>query len=939
MKNLIVVFVIGFLACWGLSDLHAQVKSKIKEDEEIPFDPAVRMGLLKNGFSYYLLKSDDQPGKAIVSFIVKAGLFYENEDQHESAHWIEHLAIRGTKNYPSGLFDFMEKHGILRGNGVNATVNQSTARYYVNGLPTRNKTLLREVLLRYRDMNSNVNMDSASVYGEAAVVVAEGFGKLDHETEFQATLTAKLLNNSRWSASLSKPLKRNIAEFNRKTMIEFYERWYRPDREAVVIVGDIDVNSVEKEIVKIFSSLKNPTKKFDYLEDGKNRAILSGERRLIVLSHEDQKSLDFEVHLKYDHFNNLKKINDLRASIVQDLYTHMIRKRIERLLWDPNNDFVRYANMDFHHFAHAYEGVTILGGAKDADKFQKAFRCCLLELERVKRFGFSDDELSSAKQLIAKGDEERANTSSAKSRSLVDHFVSGSAVPSSSTQTRILSTLLREITMQEVQDSVKEWLSTKDVDIVIKTPKKWESLLPSENTLYKWMDEIRSATELSKPDSSPRDITLNPSNLTSPGNPQFVKRIEGLDLTEYRLDNGIIIYLKPYNHEGKVDLYGISKGGSDLYNSTDNIHARYAARLVMESGISNINSYDLLNFLTQQDVKLSPFISPEISGVTGTSSSDGLELMLQAVYHYFQYPNINSEALDRMIKKELKDVGHTPEFSMADSIKSITEGVGGQPKVTSPELNQLNLDKTLEIYKERFTLNVGDFVFFICGDLDSQAIDLINKYLGALPKSSKVNMRGLVTSKSSEMRDIPFVPETTIFSSAKLNGAKVNLVVVIPALNSLEDRVSIDVFETLLGRRMNDRLRTKEGGVFIALTDVIKLSTGQYKIEVKFECSTIDSVAVDKLIMAAIDEFETVRKGAISEEEFLTAVKISKDKYQQIISGVNFLSYAFEQVKEGSSLSQVVTKLDLLCVISIDKFKNRIKGFYDEDSIMRFILL
>lgn len=921
-----------------LPGLSQSARKGISQDDFF-FDRTLRKGKLKNGLSYFIQNAGKSSGVANISFIVKTGYYYEEEGESDFAHLLEHLGGRGTKLYPSGYINFIEQNGMVRGTNVNASVSGEFTRYYVNDIPASGGNLIKEVLMRFSDISSNIILDSISLHTEAGAVVSEGIGVSDEEGDFWRAMNFHLLNDTRWGNSISKPLKREIKHFNLDRVSDFYQKWYRPDREAVVIVGDIDVDYVEKLIKKIFSNIEKPRVRDGSLEKPSERAVFDGKKDLIVIPKDEQKDIAVWIVFKNEKYSDAKNESDFVSDIIHQAFYQITMNRINKVIKEDGSEFINRASIVYNDFQKGFKGIIATVNFDSLKDTKRVFSFLLGELEQIKRFGVSSAELSTAKEMIL-----REYVSSVKSmesnefhsKNLMKHFLSGSAVPSDESRRLLLTRTLENLTSQKISDSVSRWLSVSDVDIVFYGSKDKMRLVPNKEIVYGYFDKYLSDTSTVKRNYDDRVVNFQFDTLSTRVKAKYVKKIEGLNMYEYELPNGITVLLKPDKGEERITLRAINTQMLRYDSKHEELTASIAASLVFKSGVANLKAKELAKFCNQADVDIQPFIEGVFSGFQGSCGSNSLEVMLQLMHQYIVAPNASQKELEKLIDSRIKEQSKLHIRTIADTINS-TLGIRKHINRSHVEdFRNLKLNNVIDIYKQRFTSNVTGSLVLLTGDFENSAVmELVSKYLGFLPKRPTAPYGEINKNDNIASVTIDYVSETKIYSSENRDYASVNLLLV-GEKGSKEKSGLAEVTNSILNSRLLERLRTGEGKVYSVVTSVRSLSETKYILVIEFDCT---HESIDPLINAVIDELKIAKRNGISTADLKKAIALTKQNLRKRLSGIAILEDVVKRYKLAGDYLQFDDVMRDVDEISTEDVNDLLKRNFDGKDVMRFILM
>lgn len=937
MKRLLILLLTGLT--FGCSEYRqAQNTTKVPasaQAEVLPLDTAIVTGKLANGFTYYIRRNTEPKDRAQLYLAVKVGSILENDDQRGLAHFMEHMSFNGTKNFPKNkLVDYLQKSGIRFGADLNAYTSFDETVYQLP-IPTDDPELFNNGLQIMRDWAQDASLDSAEIEKERGVVLEEKrLGKGAGE-RMQNKYLPILLNNSRYSNRLPIGTEEVLQGFKHETLKQFYNDWYRPDLQALIVVGDVDVKKVEQMIKDKFSDLKNP-------EDPRPRTEytipLLNKNQFITVTDKEFPYTVAQILIKHPE-TELKNTNDLRNSTIRTLYNQMIGARFSEMMKQANPPFLQ-AGSSIGGFLASLDVASTVVYAKPGE-LEKGLKAALAETERVKLFGFTQTELERTKQSYLTSMEaafkERDKTSSQNYvEEYVRLFLEGEASPGIAYEYNFAKEVTPGITLSEVNALAKKYLVDTNRDVLIMAPEKEAATLPSEATVNQWITEAKNEKLTAYVDQV-SDKPLLPARPVA-GKVVSENRVEEIGVTELTLSNGVKVVLKPTDFKNDEILFSaFSPGGTSLYPDADFQSASYASAIVTRGGVGEFNSIQLPKLLTGKRVSVSPYISERTEGLNGSAAPKDLETALQLTYLYFTAPRKDPEMFQALIAQQrgvLANRNSDPNSVFADTVSAVLGNYN--IRRTGPSLDkleQVNLDRAFQIYKERFA-DAGDFTFTFVGSFKINEIKpLLEQYLGALPSKTS----------SEEAKDLGIVTPAGKITKTVYKGqeqkATVRLVFTGDYNYNEENNNELDALGEVLQIKLIERLREEESGVYSpgARMSYSKYPRNRYSFTVAFGCAPEN---IDKLVAATLDEINKVKRNGAQAgdiEKFIAEERRSTET--QLKQNGFWLGYLTGQYQNNESPVQVLTYLDSIKKISPDDLKDAASKYLSGSNLIKFVLL
>ncbi|HEX8376994.1 MAG TPA: insulinase family protein [Pedobacter sp.] len=794
---------------------------------------------------------------------------------------------------------------------IGADLNAKTSfdeTIYELPIPTDDISVLRNGMQIIRDLAQDASLDSIEIEKERGVVLEEKRSILGASQRMANRYLPVMFNNSRYSNRIPIGTEEVLTGFKHKTLKQFYKDWYRPDLQALIVVGDINVAEMEAMVKNMFSDLKMPASPLKRTE---HKISLLNRNQSIVVTDKEFPYTVAQIFIKHPKAP-LKTIGDMRDVTIRSVYNKMMGARFSELMKQTTPPFL-HAGSSIESFYGGLEVVSTQVVAKPGE-LENGLKAALSEIERVKLFGFTGSELDRAKQSYLTSVEasfkEKDKTSSEKYvREYVRLFLNEEASPGIEYQYNFSREVTPTVTLAEVNAFAKRYLVDANRDVLILAPEKDAAALPSETTVSKWISEAKNNKLTAYVD----EVSDKPLMSIKPVAGKVVSetRVDGIGVTELKLSNGVKVILKPTNFKNnEIKFNAFSKGGTSLYPDSDFQSADFASEVVTRAGLGEFNPIQLPKLLAGKQVYVSPYISELTEGINGSSAPKDLETALQLTHLYFTAPRKDAEILKSLItqiKGVLSNRSNDPNSVFSDTVSAVLGN--NNIRRTCPnlaKLEQVNLDKAYNIYRERFA-NGGDFTFTFVGSFKIDEIKpLLEQYLGSLPtKAQKENFK-----------DLGIIPPTGKINKFVYKGqepkATVRIVFSGDYNYNEETNNQLTALGNVLQIKLIERLREEESGVYspAARMSYTKYPRSRYSFSVSFGCSPDN---VDKLVNATLNEINKIKvSGAqasdlerfFAEEGRSTETKLKQNDF--------WLSYLSGQYQTDESPNQIVGYLESL---------------------------
>ena len=904
--------------------------------QSIPLDSAVRTGKLPNGFTYYIRQNREPAGQVQLYLVCKAGSILEDPDQRGLAHFMEHMNFNGTRHFPKNqLVDYLQKAGVRFGADLNAYTSFDETVYQLP-LPTDNPQLLHNGLLILHDWAQEATLDPVELEKERGIVLEEerlGKGAKDRMTRQYLPV---LLNRSRYALRLPIGLDSVLLHFQPAVIRRFHRDWYRPDLQALIVVGDIDVNAMEKMIRTGFAGLKNPAAERPRTAWS---VALTGEKQFIAVTDKENDETSLEVLFKHKA-PTLITTADYRESMVRALFNSMVSaRRYAELSQDKNPAYINVSagieplmgGVDMFAFA-----VT----AKDG-QLQPAFERGWEVIEKIRRFGFSLSELDRAKKSYLRGLENAvAEKDKTPSVSFVKEyqrlFLSKEAAPGIGWEYAFVKENIGLITLEDIRALTAEYLQETNRDVIITAAEKEKGHLPDGAMVAAWMQTVGSRNLVAYKD----EAVDKPLMAIKPVAGRTVSReeIASIGVTRMTLSNGLTVVLKPTNFKNdEITFQAFAPGGTSLYSDSDYDAAASAGQLIAGFGLGDLNPVELNKVLNGKAVKVAPYISARAEGVTGTAASADLETALQLVHLYFTQPRKDDLLFNNVIGKSrsvLPNRYADPGNVFNDTMAYVN---GNYHYRNSPptleKLDRITLQKVYTIYKERFS-DASGFTFVFVGNFKPDSLKpLLEQYLGSLP----------ALHKNEQARDLGIhVPEGQLVRNiykGKEDKALVRLLITGDYRYDPVDNQKIHALGQILQIKLLQQLREQESEVYSPSVQAIynKYPKSRYGFVIAFGCAPAN---VDHLVSGVQKEMADLRlHGPDSVDIEKYKAGIWKNTGLALKDNGFWLSYLAGQYENGEDVLQVTRWQAPLDSISVASLKEAAGRFLDGKNQIRFVLL
>ena len=850
--------------------------------QEIPVDKNVTIGTLSNGIKYYIRVNMKPEKRAELRLVVNAGSILENEDQRGLAHFVEHMGFNGSKHFSKNeLVNYLESIGVKFGPELNAYTSFDETVYMLQ-VPTDKSEIVSKAFLVLEDWAHNLSFDSTEIDKERGVLGEEwrlGRGAQMRMLDKQLPI---LFKNSRYAERLTIGDKHIIDTAHYETIRKFYRDWYRPDLMAVIAVGDFDKDSILALIKDHFESIKEPA----VVRTRELFPVPKHKETLYAIASDKEATYSMvAVYLK-KNVEKTKTLEDYKRKITQRLFENMLNQRLNELRQLADPPFV-YSYAMKGRFTRAAEVDFIVAVVKDGG-IDRGLETIFREAEKVRLYGFTSTELEREKAAIMsyleKSLAEKDKTESgALINEYVNNYLQGEQIPGIENIYEIYKKILPLITLDEINKYSGELLVTDNRVIMVNVPEKQGLKIPDESELSLVLDKV-SKEKIAKYEDNVSTLPLVKVT-PKPGTIVQEQRNELLGFTQWKLSNGVNVVLKPTNFKNdEIIMSSYQDGGSSHVSDNDYLTASYTTGVVIESGIGDFNYTQLQKYLMGKVVYAYPYIDHYIQGVNGSSTPKDAESLFQLVYEYITAPRVDSTSYKSYIANltaGLQNRQNDPRSAFGDTLlQTVCNYHTRMRPLTLSNINQIEMNKALSIYKDRFA-DADGMTFVLCGNLDTNKLKpLILTYLGGLPS----------LRRNEKFVDLHFTNPKELIEKTVKKGIEQKCTVHIAYMGDFDfsrrNEYTMQSLMDVLNIRLRESIREEKGGTYgVSIwTDVYRIPKSNYSLNIEFGC---DPKRVDELTKAVFSVIDSVRLYGI-DDVLLSKVKETQKRQYEVRVKTNY---------------------------------------------------
>ncbi len=824
------------------------------DSDPLPIDAGVTVKRLPNGLTYYIRQNKKPENRAQFQLVVNAGSILETEKQQGLAHFLEHMAFNGTKNFEKHeLINFLERIGMQFGADLNAYTSFDETVYRLE-VPMDKPEFLGKAFQVLEDWAHQITLDGEEIEKERGIVIEEWRTGRDAQGRLRDKQIPIIFHESLYAERLPIGKPEKIRSLDRNEFLDFYQKWYRPDLMAVIAVGDFDPAKIEALVMQHFGQLKNPT-----VAPKRSATPVPDHSGTLFSIETDPELSSTVVEIACKHpVSPEGTANDYRRDMVNTLYSRLLNQRLGERVQEANPPYI-YAGVGKSRMVRGKEMATQTAAVKEG-LYAEGLKALLVESRRARRDGFTTSELERAKtqtlRSYERAFEERDKTaSSAYVREYVSHFLQGEPIPGIAEELAMARRFLSNITLDEVNRAGDKWITETNRVILFSAPARTDHKPPTRDEILAVIKEAESI-EIAAYNDGVSDAPLM-AQAPQPGRIVSEKKHDEVDTLEWVLSNGAHVLLKSTtNKNDLIIMNAFSPGGHSLVDDKDYLSAAMAATIVGQSGLGAYDLIQLRKKLAGKIASVSASIGEQSEELSGSASPKDLETWFQLMHLHFTSPRADEKTFQSFLtrmKVGIENRERNPQVVYGDAIsKALYDDHPRHRPMSLELLKELDREKALRIYRDRFA-NAGDFTFAFVGAFKpAQLRPLVETYLASLPAIDRKEI-------GRDVGDDPKRGKVTVEVKKGLEPkSSVNIMFHGDAGWSVEERAALRAAVDVLRIRLRELLREDKGGVYGVgvFGDMTRLPKQTFSSGVSFTCSPDN---VSDLIQASLDEIKRLQ--------------------------------------------------------------------------------
>ena len=807
------------LLAWGFT---SDVQAQTEVSQTLPMDKEIRQGVLSNGLKYYIRHNEKPKGMAEFYIVHDVGAIQEDDNQQGLAHFLEHMAFNGTKNYPGkSMIEYLEKVGVKFGANLNAFTSWDLTQYYMTDVPVAREGVVDSTLMVLHDWSHFINLDPKEIDSERGVIQEELRTRDGASWRAQIKMLKALGKGTLYAERNLIGYLDGLAGFTYDDLRQFYDKWYRPDYQAIVVVGDIDVDKIEQKIATIMADIPAP-------------AADAAKKDVIVIPDNDEPIVSINVDPEMQQSNLMmfyksqampkqmkNTITYEMISILKSYISSMINERLSDIARKPNAPFISAGFSPASSFGICSTLEVTSGQVLTQDgKLMDGYKALLVEMERMRRYGFTESEYERAKnnmnsaldnQYQSRDDREHSHFA----ERCIDNFREGTPLYDIETEYQLDKQLVEAITLESINQAIKQMYDPlKNLVIVVNSPKKDGVAVPTEAELVEALKAaVAAEVEAFKDNVVKEPLIQDESKLK--GSPVKKEAFnEAMGTTEWTLANGVKVVIKqtPYEADA-IYLEAVSEGGAAIFADEDYYSAQMLGSVMSMSGISKFSASDLRKQLSGKQAQAGASAGAYLHAVEGSAALKDVETMFQLMYLNFTAPRFSEDDFQTLMNRYnamLANQMTNPDFIFSQQLQKTLYGDNYRRQQLTPELlGAIKLERMADIHSRLFG-NAKDFRFTIYGNMSPEQLKpLVEKYVGSLPVAKKVTNK----FTDDKVREVKGVENDF---TAKMEQPKVSVFVGFSGdyKYDIKNAVTLTYLSQALSNRYLKSIREEKGGTY-----------------------------------------------------------------------------------------------------------------------------
>ncbi|MEE1148067.1 MAG: insulinase family protein [Alistipes sp.] len=879
MKKLLFSLVALFI---GVSSICAQMM-------ELPLDPEVRVGKLENGMTYYIRHNEKPKGQASFYIYHDVGAIQEEDDQQGLAHFLEHMAFNGSENLPEkAMIEQLETIGVQFGLNLNAFTSWDCTEYMIKDCPVAEEKNLDLALLILHDWSQFISLEDEEIDSERGVIMEELRTRDGAGLRAQNDMIKNLYKGTLYEHRNLIGYLDGLKSFERSSLVNFYKKWYRPEYQALVIVGDVDVDQVEAKIKTLMADI--PASPADAAQKEVIMVPATEEPIISVFTDKEMTQSSVMMFARREALPKELQNTDFgyTYNLINTFVTVMMDARFEEIAQAADAPFLGGGMSEGSIGICPTLESTMFSATAHEGRTDEAFRAIYTEMERMRRHGFTAGEFERAKQEILRWSERQYTNrndvhNDSYAQRYLDHYAKGTPMMDAETEWQIDQMVINQMNVDVINQAYAQFVRpNENLVILVRSPKKEGVAVPAAEDIKAIIAEVEASEIEAYEDNTVIEPLIDPATKLKGSKVKATAQNESLGYTEWTLKNGIKVIVRPSTLKAdEVTISAVSKGGLSMLSDEEYYQGAFLGMIMGNSGIGKFSSTELSKQLSGKSAWASVGTASYEHAVNAGGSPKDIETILQLMYLNFTSPRFDQTDLDNMKKMYIPyftNMESDPNYICSKELQKTLYGNNPRRQATSvAQIEALNIPALQNVHAKLFSF-AEDFRFIIAGNVDLNTLKpLVEKYIGSLPTSKDVEYAvvddgvryaGNITNEFRTKMEQPKVSVRLIYTGAMEDNAK--------------NRLIVDLLSRALDSRYMVSIREEKGGTYgVSVQGAVdEYPTENYFVAIVFD--TNDQLA-DELVEICDKEIRKIAEEGPLADDVAKAKEFLQKNYANVL--------------------------------------------------------
>ena len=891
----------------------------------LPQDEAVRTGQLENGMKYYIRHNDKQKGLADFYIIHDVGAIQEEDNQQGLAHFLEHMAFNGTKNLPGKmLIEYLEKIGVKFGANLNAGTSWDYTQYLIKDVPVSRQGVIDTAMLILHDWSHFITLDHSEIDKERGVIKEELRTRDGASWRSTINLLKTLFKGTKYEHRNLIGHLDGLQNFSYDDIKSFYHKWYRPDYQAVVVVGDIDVDKIETQVKSLMADIPAPA------ADAATKEVITvpNNQEPIVSIFEDPEMVESDIALYIKRAAMPKEMRNTivaeQVSLINTIGSTMANARLAEIAAKPDAPFTSaYISNGGVGICPTLDALTLGVNTKDGG-LKAGFAAALTELERIRRHGFTEGEFERAKAQVLRREEQAYNNRNDRMNGqYVQRYLSafrrGTAFPSAEIEWKTDSVIISQMPLEAVNQVYAKYVTDHNNVIIANAPKKDGVVNPTEADVLEVLKTVKASEIAPYKDNTVKVPLIDNVAALKGSKVKKVAQNATLGTTEWTLKNGIKVVVKPTTFKAdEVNIRMVAQSGVSNLSDEDYYTGKYLSMAMSQMGVGKFSSTELRKQLSGKSA--STAVSPDdyTTTIVGGGSPKDLETIMQLLYLRFTAPRFNEDDFKATMSQYISYVENlksNPDYkSSSEQLKTLYKNNYRRQQISTEVLNAIKYERLEPIYRA-LTANAADYTVYVVGNVNLETLQpMVEKYIGSLPTSKKITKRiddGVNYATGEVVNDFTHPMQQPKVSVCRIYTGDIEY--------NLENSVTMNFLQDILRSRYTISIREEKGGTYgVGVGGSLDpLYNPSYQLVVQFDTNEAMADELSEIVVAELKEIAA--NGPKSEDLEKVREYMVKEWNNRLVQNGAWMNYIYQFYTYGEAVNRVANYENIVKSMTAEK--------------------